>query len=831
MSQHNMDLDSEGYEKMFFEKSDMVISNFRDIRPPAKKLRGQLAALESRFTTEKEQLFLGHSHSQLLERHPNEAPEKISTRLAEQAINYNRTYELEKKVLQDHLDASLTVQQEAFKQQQAELFVQCCATMLSATDLPFSAHLRHLLCDALSHAASDEPPESDRPTESNATRPDAATGASPKAVDAKAAELQTPPESAATTLEAPLAVESALALTSTRPRAHVITDAYENRVVSDIAAEGAAKRKKTGFNRPSEPKRQRTTAFRPTRTIDFKDVYQEGRASKKYTIIQYPESQENASAEWYILECVDHGKSFGTPYPIRGARAHAKYSDHDRAKNLIRSTDAVMREFGVLVRNCDATLAKMNNEATVRAKKVASQAKRPNVFYNEQVAALTSSEDGAVAATEGSIYRTFYAPMKKWYAVFVLPLGSLGTIGLSGSIWDTRLLRLDGHSYRYNKVTREIWLADGFGHGEEKAHLRSVPVKYFDAADLADCNFGWVMVKDLHPILDIKDMPYQRSIRQYINIRMQMKKAEAKHPPVTQESMSHDGVDNSTVLQETKSPTEAAAAAEVRRGGQPDEDIDLVDIDEEPWEDSGDERISNYVPGDDSDGGESADDLYAAPTASHSRPRTGDRPPSTHTAQPAPGQTTSQIEDVAASKPPPKASRTSPRPTDIADEPNHAPPIVENTDTAYHNPAVAGDARATYRSYHNPAVAEDSKGTTYRSYEQELYRHHPYAYVGEMHNSLSPYAFEPHRAPPAPMAPTSIYQYNQYIAEQATKTLREQHPGPGVALSPLSSRNTNLPPPLIFESPVSGAAGEREEAGGGGGNFGVQGGTGGAGTG
>ncbi|KFA68064.1 hypothetical protein S40285_02577 [Stachybotrys chlorohalonatus IBT 40285] len=831
-----MDSDTKGFKKIFGESLNDIHKNIEDISSPAEKLRNQLAELKSRVKIEKQKIFPRHSQSQLFERHPNESPEKISVLMADRVVDWYKKYEREKKAIQDHYHATLPVQEEAYKQRMSELLVQCIDAMLSTTGLPFpNAFLRRVGYDAPkpSHAASDEPPEDDRPTESNATRPDAATGTSPKAADPRVAELQTPLENAATTLEAPLAAGSAPALRGTRPRADVITDACENRVVSEIPAEDAAKRKIMGSNRSSEPKRQRTTAFRPTRTIDFKDVYQEGRAPRKYTIIQYADPPEKEPVEWYILDCRAHKKTFDTPFPLRGARIHARKPSHGGPKNSLQSKNAIMREFGILVRNCDATLAKMNNEATARAKKGVSQVIRPNVYYVEQVAALTSSEDPTIAVMEGGIYRTFYAPTKKWYAVFVLPLGDFGKIGLPGSIWDTDLLALNhNHCYKYSQATKKIWTADGFEHDGEKAHLRCVPVKYFDGVDLTQCNYAWVMVGDLHPILEIKDLPYQCSIRQYVDIRMEMKNSEAKRPPVTQgkdgfdhtarpalrdvaanedlslETTSHDGVEHPTMPQEINTPTETAAAAEMRRGKQPDEYIDIVNLDEEPWEDSGDERMSTYVPGDESDGGESADDLYAAPTASHSRHRTGDRPPFAHTAQPAPGQTTSQIEDVAASKPPPEALRTSPRPTDIANEPNHGPPIVENTNIANHN----------------PAVAEEANDTTYRSYEH-VYHHHPLASYSEMNNSLSPYAVEPHRAPPATMSMV------QYIAEQATVTLREQHPGAVAALSPLSSKNTNIPVPLIFDSPVLGAAGGREEAAGGCGKFGLQSGVGGAGTG
>jgi hypothetical protein len=69
-----------------------VYGNFQDLCLPAQKLQDELAALEYRYTIEKQQLF---------HRHLNAFPEKISEPMADMAINLHEKYKKEKQAIID----------------------------------------------------------------------------------------------------------------------------------------------------------------------------------------------------------------------------------------------------------------------------------------------------------------------------------------------------------------------------------------------------------------------------------------------------------------------------------------------------------------------------------------------------------------------------------------------------------------------------------------------------------------------------------------------------------------------------------------------------------
>src|SRR3569833_2827604 len=95
------------------------------------------------------------------------------------------------------------------------------------------------------------------------------------------------------------------------------------------------------------------------RSISFDEVYQDGNAKYKHTIVEYPPS----SRTWYILRCDEHGVHFG-PKPLLGAAKHLHSIQHN---NLPKHHSLAIELIGHRVRDCNMELAFKNNMAVRKA--------------------------------------------------------------------------------------------------------------------------------------------------------------------------------------------------------------------------------------------------------------------------------------------------------------------------------------------------------------------------------------------------------------------------------------------------------------------------------
>ena len=93
--------------------------------------------------------------------------------------------------------------------------------------------------------------------------------------------------------------------------------------------------------------------------MQFDDVYQNGKASSKHSITEWPKGAD----KWYILRCQEHGIPFNSKNPIMGARAHVI----KKHKNIGRTSAALVALFGEEVQCCNAQLAKQNNALSQHA--------------------------------------------------------------------------------------------------------------------------------------------------------------------------------------------------------------------------------------------------------------------------------------------------------------------------------------------------------------------------------------------------------------------------------------------------------------------------------
>ncbi|KAI0430515.1 hypothetical protein F5Y09DRAFT_341568 [Xylaria sp. FL1042] len=95
------------------------------------------------------------------------------------------------------------------------------------------------------------------------------------------------------------------------------------------------------------------------RTVTFDEVYRNGRAKHKDTIVEYP----LGCSQWYILKCEEHAIRF-TRNPLLGAAKHLNGRVHG---NIPRSSAKAIQMLGYQVIDCSAQLAMLNNRAVNQA--------------------------------------------------------------------------------------------------------------------------------------------------------------------------------------------------------------------------------------------------------------------------------------------------------------------------------------------------------------------------------------------------------------------------------------------------------------------------------
>jgi hypothetical protein len=256
----------------------------------------------------------------------------------------------------------------------------------------------------------------------------------------------------------------------------------------------------------------------PERWIDFEDVYQRGQAKTKYRIV----SDKRYPGKWYIFRCEEHNRNF-MHRPQTAAGKHMTGKDH-----RCTISGAYFFELGVQVRNCNAALAKLNNDtipeiseldqkaprgkgSPIRRRKASSMStgyepdtdcddetsderlcKYPRHTDRRRMRAL-----GDVNPVPGQVFNVYWPKVKKWYAAVILPKGPFSEIGLSGSMEDTPLL--DSLPSCYERDGTSWKCKEGYNDGEPHASEQMYPAMYFDGPHPNVCDYAWLSIKDLEP--------------------------------------------------------------------------------------------------------------------------------------------------------------------------------------------------------------------------------------------------------------------------------------------------------------------------------------------
>ncbi|KAH7362202.1 hypothetical protein B0T11DRAFT_81845 [Plectosphaerella cucumerina] len=195
------------------------------------------------------------------------------------------------------------------------------------------------------------------------------------------------------------------------------------------------------------------------RTVDFDAVYADGQPT--HFIVEHPKKTKTKQTRtWYIFECQKHSLLFNN---LIGAMQHARGKGHSAGMGA----ESAIKELGTRVLGCDAEMAKKNNAAF---NPKTSRNARPclsEVFHPEP-GKLYLGPWG----TRGS---------KTWYAVVVLPLDNLESIGMQGTLRDTGLL--NGNIPRGYKVEghRIVGWETGYGDNGIARERRRYPLLWLQA--------------------------------------------------------------------------------------------------------------------------------------------------------------------------------------------------------------------------------------------------------------------------------------------------------------------------------------------------------------
>lgn len=291
---------------------------------------------------------------------------------------------------------------------------------------------------------------------------------------------------------------------------------------------------------------------RVQRTISFAEVYQDGKAQFKHQIFEY----KTGSGNWYIVKCDEHGVHFKFGNPVHGAAKHVHSPQHDMQP---KTHDLAIEICGYLVTDCNADLAKINNDEYQRAvaedgyepynrnlltkegrQRTDNHKKQPKtdreggeIHVNGDVTSTKQSKPreqkpaaGITVPKDCHFYQGLWQSNKKWYSLVVLPIrpdGSLREVGLKERFQELPLMQTVPKCYRVDRVSLQIkgW-QPAYEDGEPKAKKREYPVMFFDRTPWS---LGWLPAQKLQE-LDLDNPPESvdvsglRKAREWFAVKM-----------------------------------------------------------------------------------------------------------------------------------------------------------------------------------------------------------------------------------------------------------------------------------------------------------------------
>ncbi|KAH7129939.1 hypothetical protein B0J13DRAFT_645008 [Dactylonectria estremocensis] len=343
------------------------------------------------------------------------------------------------------------------------------------------------------------------------------------------------------------------ALLSIEPRHYAMVDDHmeDTIVCADDESDNKRdnKRRRTSTPRVYRRKRQRFskehTSGASAKSITFEDVYQNGNAAIKHTIVQYPAGD----SPWFILRCDDHGLSFKNN-PIKGAATHLGSEKHG---HMSRTPAVAIKHLGIEVLGCNATLARKNNAVALNSYRSGSKhfvtsnaagelkpasspcdftptrqtrSCRTDLYRSPDNSSRPKHEDSDTITDPipGEIYLAYWEMSRVWSPVLVLPQERLDNVGVSDTLEDLGLIATVPKCYRYDQRMKKLKWRGPYEDGQPLVAKRQFPVMYFDGLKFPEkCSVGWVAAADLR-VLDIDAskaslIPNHKSMRAFLRKR------------------------------------------------------------------------------------------------------------------------------------------------------------------------------------------------------------------------------------------------------------------------------------------------------------------------
>ncbi|KAI0811831.1 hypothetical protein GGR55DRAFT_90285 [Xylaria sp. FL0064] len=279
--------------------------------------------------------------------------------------------------------------------------------------------------------------------------------------------------------------------------------------------------------------------FSAPRTVTFDEVYRNGQAKHKDTIVEYPQGCN----QWYILKCEEHAIRFSRN-PIPGAAKHLNGRLHGY---IPKSSAKAIQMLGYQVIDCNAQLADRNNTAVNRAYEngyrpisiINPENKKPRpkqittsdscrkvdattIHQGEGVPSQTNTlESNPSTPSERAcstpqkvsreiitnpkafhVYYCFWSADRSFYPVMILGWDDQRPGGLEHGLGYTGLLDKKQSNvpscyiYKDPKSATNAAIAGwspGFEDGGPRVNQRKFPVMFFDE----DSNVSWVSAKSL----------------------------------------------------------------------------------------------------------------------------------------------------------------------------------------------------------------------------------------------------------------------------------------------------------------------------------------------
>jgi len=243
------------------------------------------------------------------------------------------------------------------------------------------------------------------------------------------------------------------------------------------------KRKNTSASPASQSvkhPRQIPSEVGPAGTIEYCDVYQDGKAEDNYTIIKH-------DGAYYILRCTKHGLVFSGDHPLQGAMNHLRSPGHP---NESISYSVAITRLGVLVLNCDNDKKEKNNRAVERRVEYMRDQRRRRYRASQTYRNLKRDPQHGdmymawwdLGKQKGKTAKASKEEDLKLFAFLVLPFFPQENDRFGVSVTTSDLKNDIPTCYRYNKSSDMYDWAEDYMPGGKKALKRVYPIMCFDGS-------------------------------------------------------------------------------------------------------------------------------------------------------------------------------------------------------------------------------------------------------------------------------------------------------------------------------------------------------------